>query len=145
MNNKYEYRLEKLSYGRSNRLSRYLGSASVLQLTVEKKLRYDNEVMKGMLSTYLCLFGRTFMPIHAKDGKAIFVQCRVKPMRAEVVNYPRLTKTELLDWYNPLKEGDKQASDPLSDECNSIYDFICSLFQNGLPAGSWFILHLFLL
>ena len=109
-NNTYAFKLEKLTYGRSNRLSRYFGSASVLQVSVEKKLRRDNDTMRGLLSTYLCLFGRIFMPIHAKDGKAHFVQCRMASMSKDVVNYPRVTKTELLDWYNPLREGDKQVS-----------------------------------
>ena len=110
--NEYTLRLEELTHIRSFRLARYVGSASVLQVKVDKALSYDDDKARGVLSRSLVFCGRTFVPIHAKDDKAYFVQC--KPTGSapllNMVNPPRHTFQELLNWFNPLRTDDTQVS-----------------------------------
>ena len=119
--------LDRLEMGRSNRLTRFLGSVSVLQIRIKKNLvtRYGNSLIKALARRFV-LCGRVFLPFHAKENKVYLAEINEDFQRSPVAalgDGTRLSWEDFIQWHNPLKLNSRQVKFIL----NSSYSILISL------------------
>ncbi|VDC06703.1 unnamed protein product [Peniophora sp. CBMAI 1063] len=69
---KLKYLLLPLEMKRSNQLSRFLGSRSVVEFRISRRDR--NDINLSLLERRFVLFGYVYVPWNAKDGRAITIE-----------------------------------------------------------------------
>lgn len=104
--------LDRLEMGRSNRLTRFLGSVSVLQIRIKKELvtRHGEALIKALAQRFV-LCGRIFLPFHAKENKVYLVEVNEDFERRPVASLgdgARLSWNTFIKWHNPLELNAKQ-------------------------------------
>lgn len=104
--------LDRLELGKTNRLSRFMGSVSVLQLRIKKELltRQGDALIKTLARRFV-LCGRIFLPFHAKENKVYLVEINEDFERSPVRSLgdeARLSWDAFISWHNPLKLNAKQ-------------------------------------
>ncbi|TFK56389.1 hypothetical protein OE88DRAFT_1619977 [Heliocybe sulcata] len=108
----YSIFLKECEMRRSNRFARFLGSRRLLALHVpDKLLRDEYKDVLGFLCRKFVLMGRTYVPLHAKDGKLYLVEISEDFERRpnfQQGDQARLSLEELIRWYNPLAMNAKQ-------------------------------------
>lgn len=107
----YNITLDRLQLGRSNRVTRFVGSRSILQVRIEQKLvREESSKLMDFLARRHILCGRVFHPFYAKENKVYLVECsdhERTPKASEGDQY-RLSWDKFIEWHNPFDLNAKQ-------------------------------------
>ena len=106
--------MEKSELGKTNRLTRFMGPVSVLQLRIKKELltRQGDALVKALARRFV-LCGRIFLPFHAKENKVYLVEINADFERTPVPNLggeTRLSWDAFISWHNPPELNAKQVS-----------------------------------
>lgn len=137
----YSFKLGKLEYGRSNRITRFLGSVSVLQVRIAKDVyskKKGNDLI-DFLSRRHVLCGRVYVPFYAKENKIYLVETNEDFGRLPVSalgDHLRVSWSSFVDRNNPLELNKNQVrSFLLISESYPHSQF--SRFPNGQLDGHW--------
>jgi RNA-dependent RNA polymerase len=102
-------KLNQFETGKSNRCTRRVGSLSILQVKLEKTLKYDEKSdaeVKKFLHGPLVICGRQYRPFQAKEGKTFFVETNEDFERdpvQELGDQLRMSFEDFMAWQNNLK------------------------------------------
>ena len=110
----YELTLDTLQLGRSNRVTRFAGSRSILQVRIENKIvTAEGDKLIAFLSRRHVLCGRVFYPFYAKENKVYLVECSDYERTPSVLegDHLRLSWDDFISWHNPLGLNAAQVSE----------------------------------
>ncbi|KAI5121840.1 hypothetical protein M0805_003273 [Coniferiporia weirii] len=104
--------LDSFGYGKSNRATRYATSLSILQLKIEKDIKWKfKDEMIDFLARRFVLCGRVFCPFHPKEDKVYLVEINEDFERRavrELGDYFRQSFDLFIRWHNSLEGNSEQ-------------------------------------
>ncbi len=108
----YSITLEKMQLGKSNRVTRFAGSRSILQIRMDQKLvQSEGDKLIEFLARRQVVCGRVFHPFFAKENKIYLVECNEdldrRPKDTEGDQF-RLSWNDFIAWHNPLRLNREQ-------------------------------------
>lgn len=102
----FAIKLERMESRRSNRFARHFGSRRFLQIRVpEDFLLAERDKVKRFFRRKFILFGRVFIPFHAKEKNVYLVETNENYGRHSQEwcgDQFRSTLNEFINWHNPL-------------------------------------------
>ncbi|KLO20599.1 hypothetical protein SCHPADRAFT_816328 [Schizopora paradoxa] len=103
----YSIMLDRMQHGKSNRVTRFFGSRSILQIRIEEKLvRSQGTKIMEFLSRRQVICGRIFYPFFAKENKVYLVECNEdldRKTRISEGDQYRISWKGFISWHNPME------------------------------------------